>query len=385
VQKYSQGEVMNNIALHQSAHKIAALIICTTPLWVTSAWAGNLKIEKMITFGDSLSDVKNLSSLTGGYPQAPYYDPGRFSNGLVWNEYLQNRMGLKIPTLSYYQYITSSPTSKSQPIDISNVGWNFAVGGSKTDGHLSGQIDPRVGLLGQIDSYKGLMAASGATVDSDTLYTVWSGNNDYLGLTPEELKDPALALQKIQKTVSNVLNSVRSLAEMGAANITIANLSNLGDTPLAGRLGEGVVNGLNGVTAIHNALLAKGIKSLKSEYSETNFIELDINSLVADILENPEDHGLISEAKTKSCTNIDDVPNLPMNFEKCENPDDYVYWDNQHPVTKIHKLAANYAFKEVRNAISKPSPGVIPEPSTVGTLGLLGFGLLWQIKQKQHK
>ncbi len=376
---------MNHSTLPRSIHKIAALVICATPLWVTSAWAGNLKIETMVTFGDSLSDVNNLSSLTGGiYPTAPYYEPGRLSNGRVWNEYLQDRMDLKNPTLSYYQYITSPPTSKSQPIDISKVGWNFAVGGSKTDGHLNPSLNA-VGLVQQIENYKGLMAASGATVDSNTLYTLWSGNNDYLGLTPEELKDPALAFQKIQKTVSNVLNSVRSLAEMGAANIAIANIANLGDTPLVGRLGESAVNGLNGITAIHNSLLAEGIESLKSEYSETNFIELNMNSLVADLLENPEDNGLIDEAKTKSCTNIDDVPNLPMNFEKCENPGDYFYWDNQHPDTTIHELAANYAFKEIRNSISNPSSGVIPEPSTVGTLGLLGFGLLWQMKRKKHK
>ncbi|MFB8787365.1 MAG: SGNH/GDSL hydrolase family protein [Potamolinea sp.] len=84
------------------------------------------KIEQIYTFGDSLSDVGNVYNLTlalkkVGYPPPPYVN-GRFSNGIVWVEYLAKQLKLKpVPFTTLPTGVFSSPD-----------GVNFAFGGSSS-------------------------------------------------------------------------------------------------------------------------------------------------------------------------------------------------------------------------------------------------------------
>ena len=93
--------------------------------------------DRLVVFGDSLSDVGNA---------------GRFSNGPVWVEQLATRLGLAI-----------MPSQKG--------GLNFAVGGAR--------LDPRSGaqnLRAQADMFLKM-----APRMSRTLYVVYGGGNDLLG------------------------------------------------------------------------------------------------------------------------------------------------------------------------------------------------------------
>jgi phospholipase/lecithinase/hemolysin len=367
---------MKNNSLHRSILLTAALAICGSPLLASSAFA---TVDRMIVFGDSLSDVDNLSTITSGLsPADPYYYTGRFSNGSIWVEQLEAQMNLQTSTLSFYKQFANPQASalRSQAVDFSKLGLNFSVGGSMTDGNVP-TGSSALGLLGQIDTYRGLM--NGATADSNSLYVVWAGANDYIYLTPEDFANP---IPVVEKTVNNLLQSLESLATMGATQIAIGNLANLGNTPLAASIGEGAVNGLNAISAVHNSLLAEGLKNFQSKYKNVTLIDLDMNQTLGDILENPEDNGFISDAGTKSCTNINDLFNPPSVDEltKCNDPEDYVFWDNQHPTSALHNKIANYALREIRENVD---PASVPEPSTVGTLGLLGFGLLWKSRRKK--
>jgi phospholipase/lecithinase/hemolysin len=374
---------MKNNSLPRSILSISTLAICCSPLLASPAFA---TVERLTIFGDSLSDVNNLAAITGGYPPAPFYKQGRFSNGQVWVEHLQGRMNLQSPTLSFYQDIASLQASKSAslassaPIDFSKIGFNFAIGGAGTDGHISPEIDrPELGLLGQINTYQELMLSTGSSVDANTLFVVSSGPNDYFGLTPADFLEP---LPAVQKTVDNLLKSLDSLAAMGATQIAITNMANLGDTPLAYQKSEefgiNLVDGFNQITAAHNSLLAEGIVRFKTKNPDIALIDLDINNFAAKILDNPSKNGLIEDAKTKSCTNLV-VPVIPDDFVRCEDPQNYFYYDDQHPVEGIHAKLADYSLREIRKNVD---PASVPEPSTVGTLGLLGFGLLWKSRRK---
>ncbi|VEP16479.1 GDSL family lipase (fragment) [Hyella patelloides LEGE 07179] len=73
--------------------------------------------DRAYFFGDSLSDTGNLLSITGGQiPNAPSYEPGRFSNGDVWVDSLAEELDLTI-----------DPFTQDNG---SNDGINFAIGGA---------------------------------------------------------------------------------------------------------------------------------------------------------------------------------------------------------------------------------------------------------------
>jgi phospholipase/lecithinase/hemolysin len=371
---------MKNNSLHRSIRLAATLAICSSPLLANPAFAA---VDRFVVLGDSLSDVNNLAAITGGYPPAPFYEEGRFSNGQVWVEHLQSKMNLQSPTLSFYKDVAPSQNSRTAAAlgDFSQVGLNIAIGGSKIDGHVDPRLDrPEFGLLGQIKTYGELMQLTNSSVDPNTLFIVSSGPNNYLGLTPADFVDP---LPAVQKTVNNLLQSLDSLAAMGATQIAITNMANLGDTPLAymksEEFGIDLVSGFNQITALHNSLLAQGITQFKVENPDVALIGLDINHFAAKTLDNPSKNGLIEDAKTKSCTNLV-VPNIPDEFVSCEDPQNYFYYDDQHPTSGIHAKFADYALREIRENVD---PASVPEPSTVGTLGLLGFGLLWKSRRKK--
>ena len=48
----------------------------------------------LVVFGDSLSDVGNLSDISGGIYPGPYYFNGRVSNGTLWAEHFSTALGL---------------------------------------------------------------------------------------------------------------------------------------------------------------------------------------------------------------------------------------------------------------------------------------------------
>ncbi|MDY6992457.1 MAG: SGNH/GDSL hydrolase family protein, partial [Pseudomonadota bacterium] len=59
------------------------LLVLGCVLSADFTWA----LSPIYVFGDSLSDKGNLFELTGLPPDPPYFN-GRFSNGLLWSEYL---------------------------------------------------------------------------------------------------------------------------------------------------------------------------------------------------------------------------------------------------------------------------------------------------------
>lgn len=233
---------------------------------------------------------------------------------------------------------------------------NFAFGGATTgsantlDNTLPGI--PLPGLEQQINNF----VFNTPVADPNALYTIWVGANDYLptnsiGFTP--VATPTIPLTHIQEAVN-------SLVGIGAEQIMILNLPNLGEVPRTSFSLDGncPVNNqfdadcLNDVTIAHN----NGLVSLFSGLPpEVNIIPVDINSLVSDAIENPAQFGL---------TNVTDGCFNQITFAVCSNPDEYLFWDSQHPSATGHQLIAQLAFQSLG----------IPEPSAIA--GLVAMGLM---------
>src|ERR1700683_4285768 len=110
-------------------------------------------------FGDSLTDVGNIYTATGGSaPAAPYVN-GQFTNGNVWVQDLASDLGLAPLTPSLLG------------------GTDYAYGTAETGGpafNTSAANTDLIGATGQLAQYQ----ATHATADPNALYTIWIGAND---------------------------------------------------------------------------------------------------------------------------------------------------------------------------------------------------------------
>jgi phospholipase/lecithinase/hemolysin len=172
---------LNGIStLHHLRRLIRVLFIVELGLTGTASTA--LAFDRIVVFGDSLSDSGNA---------------GRFSNGPVWVEQLARQLGIML-----------TPSQAG--------GLNFAVGGAR--------LDPDSGphnLRAQVDLYLGMPPPKGRV-----LHIVFGGGNDILAAI-----GTAHAGEMVDIAVTSLTSIVSNLAGHGATDILLPNLPDVGMSP----------------------------------------------------------------------------------------------------------------------------------------------------------
>ena len=262
---------------------------------LTSSIRNPHAIADLYVFGDSLSDVGNVFRTTGGtYPPNPSYYQGRYSNGRVWVEYLSDRLNL------------SSPPSN-----------NFAWGGATTGSN--GYVPS---LLTQVQSF----IQSHPKVNSDALYVLWAGANDYL----QGASNATIPVQ-------NVSQAIASLADVGAKKILVENLPDLGQLPATRTSGNSA--SLSALTGTHNQGLRRSLKVLTQKHSDLEIATLDADTLYREARSNPKTFGLSNT-----------IAACFSGSRACGNPDEFLFWDGIHPTTAAHRILGETAFKAMIDA-----------------------------------
>ncbi|MEQ9671250.1 SGNH/GDSL hydrolase family protein [Coleofasciculus sp. G2-EDA-02] len=246
-------------------------------------------------FGDSLSDMGTVFQMTGGmHPPNPTYYKGRYSNGRVWVEYLALR--LKLPS----KRVT-----------------NLAYGGATT-GSASSSLVP--GLVTQVQSF----TQAHQRTNPDALYVLWAGANDYLqGASSATIP------------VENVTGAIASVASVGAKNILVANLPDLGQLP-ATRTSANSAS-LSALTQAHNQGLRRSLKVLSQQHPDLKIATLDANTLYREAIANPAAFGFTNV--TSACVSGSGA---------CSNPAQFLFWDSIHPTTAAHRILGEAAFEAVQ-------------------------------------
>ncbi|MGQ4647141.1 DUF4114 domain-containing protein [Lyngbya aestuarii] len=284
--------------------------------------------SELFVFGDSLSDTGNLFQATGGLvPNSPPYFEGRFSNGPLTVELLAPQLGL-----------TSNPAT------------NFAVGGAKTGRDNSGD-NPALGLefpglLDQIDQFVANTGSQGA--DPDGLYVVWAGGNDFLN-------PPADPKAAVTAAVNNLTTAVNALASVGAQNVVVPNLPDIGRTPLASA--NGLTSILRDISLSFNSALELALAGLVLDV-----ISVDLFDISQEIAANPTAFGLsnITDSFLNTAEVVDPDP----------DPDQFFFWDDVHPTTKVDEIYAD-TFREAIVAATSPA-GLTRNDNNIFSLAGLG-------------
>ncbi|AFY44612.1 SGNH/GDSL hydrolase family protein [Nostoc sp. PCC 7107] len=306
--------------------------------------ASAANFSQLYVFGDSLSDTGNVFNATGGlFPANPPYPNRSLSNGPLWIDYFGNQLGLQ-PTLAT-DLNTTIPTQ----------GINFAFGGAASGmGNAVVRDALLPGVLEQVGLFAQPLLVNNQTADPNALYVVWGGANDFLFPNPQDLTTP----------VNNIGLALTTLASVGARNILVFNLPDLGKLPGATDNRDPAT--LTQSTNNFNFGLQTTVAALNQNLN-LNIIPVDVNSLFNRAIASPSEFGLTNV--TESCLSTVDCLN---------NQNQFLFWDNFHPTTTAHRFIAETALAAIQTQ-------QVPESST--TFGLLALGAVGAagILKRQHQ
>ncbi|KAJ3099889.1 hypothetical protein HDU97_002673 [Phlyctochytrium planicorne] len=266
-------------------------------------------IDKVVAFGDSLTDHGNaarLTSKTGPVIPSDAYYKKRFTNGLTYLDYITRKY--RIP-----QY-------------------NFAVGGATTsDALIQGTLGGKFGeplrsdgsvlkVPGVDNQIKAFIAKNQAKLAQkkfkNALFVIWSGGND-------KFNDAILGLNKGGAFYAEAqYKNWETLAKAGVTNIV--NIKPAVQSEFDGQF-----------SAQLDVLGAK----FQAAYPAVKFRLHDTSPRILDIVANNSKYGFKVNVNEGFCC-VDCVTGLPPKGKAvvCKNPNEYTLWDGLHPTAAVHKL-----------------------------------------------
>jgi outer membrane lipase/esterase len=292
--------------------------------------------SNLYVFGDSLVDSGNARAArlaAGGTDPAPPqlgYFQGRFSNGYNFADYL---------SLDLFGRPTTAATFG---------GMNFAVGGAQA-AEVPGDASP------SFAEQLGLFSASGQRFGEDSLVLVTFGGND----VRSQLAGAATGLAPdLSPAVAAFNTNLATLLSLGARNIVVTGLPNVGQIPAVTQLGNSTLSGLGTQLSFGlNQSIDRNVTGLGTQ-TGYNLQFFDLFAYQSSIYADPNSVGLPSSLDTsRACLQV------PGAAPACNG---FVYFDTIHPTTQVHRAIATGI-----NAQLAP----VPEPSTWAFM-LIGFAAI---------
>ena len=296
----------------------------------------------LVVFGDSLSDTGNLYNETFGIGPGPLqnYATGILTDGPttspstqisgLWDQQLAQTLGLATPVAS------------------TSGGLNYAYAGAQTGSGfatlvLQGIPLPVPNLNTQIASF---LAASNSVAPASYLYAIWGGSNDLLDNAGAYATSPtAVNLNTLDNTpatlIANEVSNIQALYAAGARNFLFFDVPDLGAAPaVAGSPAE--VATLKQLSALTEADFYAGIAQLRSTEPGIDIIPVDVFAASLALEANYTAYGFMNiTTPAQGLTGV--------------NPDQYFYWDTEHPTTKGDQFIANVASQAILASAPEPS------------------------------
>mmetsp|Transcript_16450 Transcript_16450/g.19510 ORF Transcript_16450/g.19510 Transcript_16450/m.19510 type:complete len:353 (-) Transcript_16450:254-1312(-) len=300
--------------------------------------------DNIVVLGDSYSDTGNLFSLSLGEfpPQDAYRDvennPGRFTNGRVWIEYLADLMKLNQPNAFY----------------DNGEGTNYAIGGAASGSATSTEWSPnlpgaplKVQANGLILQTEDVVSKTSRKCRRETLFAIWIGAVDLL----------MLGETKFMNIVNNIETSIRSLINGGATKFIVMNLPQLAGAPVyvdAGSslfLSQEIPTDLEDDITGFNKALADMLKIIDMS-NDVTITHVDIGPLISEVAGDPKRFGLEGDVSTPI---LNEVAFHTGQDEYIQNEQNALWYDGVHPSTTFHELLA----KEVYRVVTCESDGSV--------------------------
>ncbi|KAK7294514.1 hypothetical protein RJT34_17403 [Clitoria ternatea] len=309
-------------------------------------------------FGDSFLDAGNNNYInTSTLDQAnfwPYgetyfnFSTGRFSDGRLVSDFIAQYANLPLvpPFLQpgYTQYY---------------VGANFAsAGAGALVETFQGSVIP---LKTQARNFKRvakwmrhkLGKSEGKMLLSSAVYMFSIGSNDYFSpfLTHSHLLNSHSHSQYVATVVANLTSIIKEIYTRGARKFVFLNLPPLGCVP-GTRILQPERNGsclqeLSDLATLHNRILPVALSKLEKKLTGFKFALYDLHTDVTQMINHPLKYGL-KEGKSACCGSgaFGGVYSCggkrgEKQFELCEKPNEYLFWDSYHFTESAYKQVAD--------------------------------------------
>ncbi|MET0074879.1 MAG: SGNH/GDSL hydrolase family protein [Candidatus Thiodiazotropha lotti] len=298
--------------------------------------------ERLVVFGDSLSDPGNAFYLTGNalkppysaldqflVPDAPYARGGNhFSNGKTWVERFAEKLDLEE---------SAGPAFKGENKDELKM-TNYAVGGARAR-----DFGQSVNLVSQLGMFQA--DAQGQVADR-ALYVLALGGNDVRDAVSVLAQDSSglLSAEIIANALSAISDAVIALYSGGATTLMVANVPDISITPAISRL-DAILPGATMSAAIlsakFNSELAGLLDVLEQSSPGLKIIRIDFAGSTRQIADDPE---------ALKISNVEDACVMPdQQPSSCKQPNRYLFWDGIHPTAKAHRIIGKMVFKNYQS------------------------------------
>ncbi len=314
------------------------------------AGATGLSFNKFVVFGDSLTDVGNLSHADDGLLPGPLsnYTTGMFTDGATTTP--------STTIVGNYAYQLNNALGFTTLLPSATGGTDYAYGGAVTGQSLTYSGITVPGIDTQVNSY----VDSGPANPADNLYLLWGGGNDILNAAEATGATASSIDQAATSAATNMVDNIKALYQSGARDFIWLNLPNLALTPE----GSGLPTAAYLAPAVDdfNSSFNQYVAQLMStSYPGLKLDAVDVNTLFNKIITNPTSYGL---------SNV----TAEAQGQRGVNPDKYLFWDGIHPTTAADQLLVEQTAPGIM-ATFGGSPA--PEPSS-WLLLLVGVGF-WRL------
>lgn len=304
----TQGKAINDLLVYAADNQFSFDHTIWSINYDEKAVRKNGAFERIITFGDSLSDNSNVFNASDWKMlNVKSWYHGHFSNGYVWHEHLAKKLGIH--------------------------SYNWAVGGARTENYPIAGIVTIPGIDSQIDSFVSYMKEDRNYKPGRSLFSVMAGGNDLMNgdVAPEDM-------------VHNIDRGVKRLLSLGAKSIIVMTAPDVSLVPdMQGKTDSERLQLKENVRILNN-----GIKRLVDNYSRENknadIYLVDVASIFNDIVANPADYD-IADVRN-ACLNITPGTWLPAYLyhytptDACRKGKAHLFWDRIHPTTLVHENIA---------------------------------------------
>jgi phospholipase/lecithinase/hemolysin len=312
------------------AHRRSAFVVAVA-FWVVflasvpAALAESF--DRMVIFGDSLSDPGNHYVAFGMTSQAPFvplpdfpYAIGghHFSNGETWAEQLSHALGM--------------PKSGKPALREPGVFTNYAVGRARA--RAGAEAFPDFDLSTQVRQF---LTDFRGHAPADALYVIWIGGNDLDDALIAGMTDPARAADIIRAAVTAQAANVYALWAGGARHFMILNLPDPALAPFVRGLGPGVQAAATQVGMLYNAALDEALMQV-SGLPGLQLTRFDVAAVFDHVVATQGAGGVTNV--TGPCLSFGVVVHAV-----CKHPNRYLFWDGAHPTKAGHRLIAEAALR----------------------------------------